>query len=120
MNTVWKRAMNADVVNLVVGLGLFASPWAFGFAAESPTNWNAWLSGILIAALAGAALAIFAEWHEWMALAAGVWVALSPWVLHFSATGTVASLHVIAGILVAAIAAWRLWYLHQRYPRVTA
>jgi hypothetical protein len=48
---------------------LFVSPWAFGFAGESPTNWNAWLSGILIAALAVAALAIFAEWPEWMALA---------------------------------------------------
>ncbi|SDF01257.1 SPW repeat-containing protein [Bradyrhizobium brasilense] len=120
MNTDWKKDMIADAVNLVIGLGLFASPWAFGFAAESPANWNAWLSGILIAALAVAALAIFAEWQEWMALAAGVWVALSPWVLHFSGTRAVASLHVIAGLLVAAVAAWRLWYLHQSYPRVTA
>jgi hypothetical protein len=120
MNTVWKKDMIADVVNLVIGLALFASPWAFGFAAGSPTNWNAWLSGILIAALAVAALAIFAEWQEWMALAAGAWVALSPWVLHFSATGTVASLHLIAGILAAAVAALRLWYLHQSHPRVTA
>jgi hypothetical protein len=38
-------------------------------------NWNAWLSGILIAALAVAALALFAEWPDWLALAAGVWVA---------------------------------------------
>ena len=120
MNTAWKTNMIADVVNLVIGLGLFASPWAFGFTSESPTNWNAWLSGLLIAALAVAALAIFAEWHEWIALAAGAWVVLSPWVLYFSTNGTVASLHVIAGILVAAVAAWRLWYLHQSYPRATA
>ncbi|WFU19968.1 SPW repeat protein [Bradyrhizobium sp. CB3481] len=120
MNTVWKKDMIADVVNLVIGLGLFVSPWAFGFAAESPTNWNAWLSGILIAALAVAALAIFAEWQEWIALAAGVWVAVSPWVLHFSAKATVTPLHVIAGILVAAVAALRVWQLHQSHPRVTA
>lgn len=119
MNTDWKKDMIADAVNLVIGLGLFASPWVFGFAAESPTNWNAWLSGILIAALSVAALAIFSEWQEWMALAAGAWVAMSPWVLFFSANGTVALLHVIAGILVAAIAALRLWYLHQSYPGVT-
>jgi|EndMetStandDraft_7_1072992.scaffolds.fasta_scaffold384416_1 hypothetical protein len=119
MNTAWKTNMIADVVNLVIGLGLFASPWAFGFTSESPTNWNAWLSGILIAALAVAALAIFAEWHEWIALAAGAWVVLSPWVLYFSTNGTVASLHVIAGILVAAVAALRLWYMHQSYPRMT-
>ena len=120
MNTVWKKDMIADVVNLVIGLGLFVSPWAFGFAGESPTNWNAWLSGILIAALAVAALAIFAEWQEWMALAAGAWVAVSPWVLLFSTKATVTPLHVIAGILVAAVAALRLWHLHQSHPRVTA
>jgi nitric oxide reductase large subunit len=120
MNTVWKKDMIADVVNLVIGLVLFVSPWALGFAAESPTNWNAWLSGILIAALAVAALAVFAEWQEWLALAAGVWVALSPWVVQFSANQTTTTLHVIAGIVVAAVAALRLWYLHQSPPRVTA
>jgi len=46
-------------------------------------------------------------------------VALSPWVLYFSTNGTVASLHVIAGILVAAVAALRLWYMQQSYPRMT-
>ena len=30
MNTVWKKDMIADVVNLVIGLGLFVSPWAVG------------------------------------------------------------------------------------------
>jgi hypothetical protein len=120
MNTVWKKDMIADVVNLVIGLGLFLSPWALRFSAESPTNWNAWLSGILIAALTVAALALFAEWPEWLTLAAGVWVALSPWVLQFSSHARVTPLHVIAGIVVAAVAALRLWYLHQSHPGVTA
>jgi SPW repeat len=120
MNTVWKKDMIADVVNLVIGLGLFLSPWALGFSAESPMNWNAWLSGILIAALAVAALAVFAEWPEWLALAAGVWVALSPWVLQFSSHARVTPLHVIAGIVVAAAAGLRLWFMHQSHPRVTA
>ena len=119
MNTVWKKDLIADAVNLVIGLGLFLSPWALGFAAESPTNWNAWLSGLLIAALAVTALAIVAEWQEWLALAAGVWVALSPWVLQVSANQSTTTLHVITGIVVAAIAAARLWYLHQSHSRVT-
>jgi hypothetical protein len=120
MNTVWKNDLIADVVNLAIGLGLFFSPWALGFFAESPANWNAWLCGLLIAAIAVVALAIFAEWQEWIAIAAGIWLALSPWVLQFSANGTAAPLHVIAGILVAAIAGLRLWFLHQGHPRVTA
>jgi hypothetical protein len=120
MNTVWKKDMIADAVNLVIGVGLFLSPWVLGFSAESPTNWNAWLTGILIAALAVAALAVFGEWQEWVALAAGVWVVLSPWVLQFSANATATPVHVVAGIVVAAVAALRLWFLHQSHPRVTA
>lgn len=120
MNTVWNKDMTADVVNLLIGLGLFASPWALGFTAESPANWNAWMSGILIVLLAVTALAIFAEWQEWLALAAGIWVVVSPWVMHFSVNETITTLHVIAGIVVAAVAALRLWYLHQSHPRVTA
>lgn len=116
MNTVWKKDMIADVVNLVIGLGLLA----FGFAAESPTNWNAWLSGILIATIAVAALAIIAEWQMWAALASGIWVAVSPGVLYFSAKAMVTPLYIIAGILVAAAAALRLWHLHRSHPRVTA
>lgn len=115
MNTVWKKDMIADVVNLVIGLGLFISQWTFGFAAESPTNWNAWLSVILIATIAVAALAIIAEWQMWAALASGVWVAL-----YFSAKAMVTPLHVIAGIIVVAVAALRLWQLHQSHPPVTA
>jgi len=113
MNTVWKKEMIADMASLVIGLGLFCSPWAVGFSADSPTNWNAWLSGILIVALAVAALAVFAEWSAWLTLAAGIWVAVSPWVLYFSSNATVTPLHVIAGMLVAAVAALRLWYWHQ-------
>jgi len=120
MNTVWKNDLVADVVNLVIGLGLFFSPWALGFFAESPTNWNAWLCGLLIAAVAVVALAIFAEWQEWIAIAVGIWLVLSPWVLQFSSNGNATPLHVIAGILVAAVAALRLWFLHQSHPRVTA
>ncbi|MET3840523.1 SPW repeat protein [Bradyrhizobium sp. OAE829] len=118
MNTVWKKRI-ADVISLVIGLGLFLSPCPAGFSAESPMNWNAWLSGIMIAALGVAALAVFAEWQEWLTLAAGVWVAVSPWVLQFSSNPTVTPLHVIAGILVAAVAAVRLWYMQQSSPRVT-
>jgi hypothetical protein len=108
------------VINLLIGLALFLSPWALGFSNDNPTNWNAWLSGGLIAALAVAALVMFAEWQEWLALAAGVWVVLSPWVLQFSSNTTVTPLHVIAGAVVAAVAALPLWLPHESHPQVTA
>jgi hypothetical protein len=75
-------------------------------------SWNAWASGALIAALAAAALWLFAEWEEWLTLIVGLWVATSPWFAHFSAHNTAATLHVIGGIVVAAIAAVRIWHVH--------
>jgi hypothetical protein len=120
MNTTWRKEAVPDVVNLVLGAGLFFSPWLFGFAPEAAASWNAWLSGLVIAALAIAALAAFAEWEEWVNLIAGLWVAASPWLVGFAANVTAMRLHLIAGIAVAAVAAIRIWFAHNGNPRVTA
>lgn len=63
-----KQEKLPDLVNLLLGVGLFVSPWAFGFTNLNAASWNAWLSGALIAALAAAALWLFAEWEEWLTL----------------------------------------------------
>ncbi|QQO14740.1 SPW repeat protein [Bradyrhizobium diazoefficiens] len=120
MNTSLRKELIPDVLNLLLGAGLFVSPWVFGFSNETTAGWNAWISGFAIAVLAIAALAMFAEWEEWLALAIGVWVAASPWLVHFSANAIATPLHVIAGMIVAAVAAVRLWYAHGGYPHVTA
>lgn len=120
MNTGWRKELIPDVLNLLLGAGLFVSPWILKFSNETTASWNAWISGLAIAVLAIAALANFAEWEEWIALAVGIWVAASPWVVHFSANATATPLHVIAGVVIAAVAAVRIWYVHSGYPRVTA
>lgn len=111
-----KQEKLPDLVNLLLGIGLFVSPWAFGFANLQAASWNAWASGALIAALAAAALWLFAEWEEWLTLIVGLWVATSPWFAHFSTHDTATTLHVIGGIVVAAIAAARIWQVHGGYP----
>jgi hypothetical protein len=42
-----------------------------------------------------------------------------PWVLGFQDT-TAMTVHVIIGIIVAALAAVELWIMHQNPPRLTA
>jgi len=120
MNTAWRKEKVADVINLVLGTGLFLAPWVIGFPAESTVSWNAWLSGILIAAVAIAALGAFAEWEEWLNVIVGLWVAASPWLVDFSANVTATRLHVIVGILVAVVGAVRIWLVHSNPPRVAA
>lgn len=110
----------ADTINLVLGAFLFLSPWMFGFANEAAASWNAWLSGIVVAALAIAALSAFAEWEEWIELIVGVWVAASPWLVGFTANATAMWLHVVIGIIVAVAAAVRLWIAYNSPPHVTA
>jgi hypothetical protein len=120
MQKAWKKEEIADVVNLALGAWLFLTPWIFGFVPESSASWNAWISGVVIGALAIAALVAFAEWEEWINLALGLWVVASPWVVGFSGHSTATGVHVLVGIAVAVVAAVRLWFIHRSPPRVTA
>ncbi|MCK1571415.1 SPW repeat protein [Bradyrhizobium sp. 174] len=120
MYSTWRKELIPDVLNLLLGAGLFTSPWLLGFSNERTPSWNAWASGLVIAALALAALTAFAEWEEWIALAVGVWVTLSPWLVKFSNSPTAMPVHVVACTLVALIAAVRIWYAQGGHTQATA
>ncbi|PSJ61124.1 SPW repeat protein [Kumtagia ephedrae] len=108
-----------DWINLVLAACLFISPWVIGFAAETTPAWNAWIVGVVLAALAIGTLTAFAEWEEWANFALGVWLIVSPWLLGFAANMTVAWTHVILGVLVAAASAWAVWG-HRQDPHAHA
>jgi SPW repeat len=113
----WTNARLCDVANLILGAILFLSPWMFGFDAGRASE-NANIAGIVIAALAIAALAAFAIWEEWLNLIVGLWTLVSPWVLGFQGT-TAMTVHVVIGAAVAIIAAIELWMMSQIPPRLT-
>ena len=114
----WSNAKLCDIANLFLGAILFFSPWIFGFA-DGAQSQNAWVTGLVIAALSLAALSAFAVWEEWLNLIAGAWAIVSPWVLGFAGT-TAMTVHVAIGIIVAALAAIELWMMYQNPPRLTA
>jgi SPW repeat len=120
MRYIWRKEALADVVNLALGAWLFLTPWIFGFVAEPAASWNAWLVGLAIGALAIAAITVFAEWEEWINLALGIWVAISPWFVAFSGNATATRVHLIVGVLVAIVAGIRLWLVYRSPPRVRA
>jgi hypothetical protein len=76
-------------------------------------------AGIIIGAIAIAALVSFAQWEEWVNLILGLWVLISPWVLGFANNVNARWTHVVIGIAVAALAAIELW-LVQRHPPARA
>ena len=72
-------------------------------------TWSARIVGVVITILAIAALLKYAEWEEWLILAAGAWLVVSPWALGFSRSATPTAVHLIVGALVLVVAAWELW-----------
>lgn len=108
-----------DVVNIVAGLGLLLSPWYLGFTSEAYAAWNAWIVGAAVAVIAAAALFAFHEAEEWVNLVVGLWAVVAPWVLGFSAVTAAMWVHVIAGIVVAVVAAACIWFVRGR-PLSTA
>lgn len=108
-----------DVVNIVAGLGLLLSPWYLGFSSEVYAAWNAWIVGAAVAVIAAAALFAFHEAEEWVNLVVGLWAVVAPWVLGFSAVTAAMWVHMIAGIVVAVVAAACIWFVRGR-PLSTA
>lgn len=46
------RFIAAEVINMIVGLWVFLSPWLLGFTERSRAAWNAWVVGALVVLLA--------------------------------------------------------------------
>lgn len=103
-----------EMVSVVAGLALFLSPWLFGFSAEVAASWNAWIAGLLIAIVGVWTIANYQNWEEWLNLALGVWTLVSPWLLGFAAIGSAVTMHVVVGLIVAALAIFELWRSHNR------
>ena len=105
-NSLTEGKTAQDWVNLVLAVCLVISPWVVGFVADMTPAWNAWIVGVILAALTIAALSVFAEWEEWVNLVLGLWLIASPWLLGFAANMDAMWTHVIMGVLIAAVSAW--------------
>jgi hypothetical protein len=109
MQTTWRKEQIPDLLNLTLGALLMVSPWALAFMPESAIAWNAVLSGSLVVVLALGALAMFQQWQAWASMAAGLWIAISPWVIGFAGHADGLRVHLIIGATVAVAAAVRHW-----------
>ena len=105
----WSRVRLCDVVNLLLSVALFFSPWLFDLSAGA--QWQtASIVGILIGVLSIAALAAFALWEEWLTLMVGLALIASPWLLGFADSDAM-TIDVAIGVTVAALAAFEVWIM---------
>ena len=105
-----RRASALDVYEVAFGLFLFVSPWLFAYVSEK-ARIDIWASGAAIAAIAVAAIVAFSDWEEWLNLALGVWLMVSPWLLGFMHTKAM-HVSILLGAMVAFVAALELWLVH--------
>jgi len=114
----WSNVRLCDVINLILGGVLFFSPWMFDLATG--TQWQtASIFGIIIAVLSIAALAAFAVWEEWLNVIAGLGLIVSPWLLGFQ-NSTAMTIGVVIGVIVAALAAFEVWFTRDHKSRIAA
>lgn len=78
------KAMPARIINILLGVWLFIS--AFAWSHTSAQFTNAWLVGLLVAGFAAAALRV--EWARYVNTVLAVWLFLSNWILATAAEAT--------------------------------
>ena len=102
-----------DWVSGAVGLWLIVCPFllTFSLGEATPTTMitaNFVICGGLALLLALAVLAAFRIWEEWLTVALGIWLIISPWMLDFAASRSATWNAVGAGIVLAVFAGWTL------------
>lgn len=100
-STYWQ-----DSVNLLLGAGLFFSPWLLGFASEQTAASDAHVVGAILVLMALAALFAYQVWEEWVSGVLGAWLVVAPWAFRFSEHATAMITHVLIGIAAIAFAIW--------------
>lgn len=97
-------------LTVLLGAFILISPLVLGFAGHPAIMWNSWLTGvaILIVAAGSAVAQVPRVWQEGADLALGLWLLVSPWLLGFAAYVPARNCTMVAGLLVLAIAFWRI------------
>jgi hypothetical protein len=107
-----RRESGLDFYNLGLGVFLIASPWIFHMTREI-ARIETWGSGALLVATSLAALLAFSLWEEWVSLAVGLWMIVSPWALGFMHTPAM-KVNIGIGAVVAFLSALELFLIYDR------
>ena len=105
-----------DWLSWILGIWLLLSPWALMFDSETTAMRNAVLVGALIIAAEVFELSVFRDWEEWINVALGAWLIVSPWTLGIVSAAAKAN-SIIVGALVLGLAAYEIWEMGRRDPR---
>ncbi|HWL31713.1 MAG TPA: SPW repeat protein [Xanthobacteraceae bacterium] len=109
--SIKRREAALDLYNMILGSFLFVSPWLFAFNRDAARE-DAFIAGALVVLVSMLAIAAFAEWEEWVNLAIGCWLIVSPFVLDFPHKS---GMHVAiaVGATLTFVSLLELWLIHN-------
>ncbi|HEX9323598.1 MAG TPA: SPW repeat protein [Xanthobacteraceae bacterium] len=98
-----------DWASWLLGFWLLLSPWILHFEDQSAAMQNAVILGFVLILAEVITLSAFQVWEEWINVALGAWLLVSPWVLR--GVGLEATTDfVIVGLSVIALAGYEMWH----------
>ncbi len=104
-----KKAQWENWLSLVLGVWFFILPWtASSSLLTTAASWNAWVAGAGIVVSAIFALRELKPWEEWVNIALGVWVMISPWTFDYAKDATLLWNSLVVGIGVSVLSALAL------------
>ncbi len=95
-----------DWCDWALGIWLVLSPWALRFEFEPTATRNAVIVGALVIFAEVVTLSVFRVWEEWINVALGAWLVISPWVLGVG--GVAQANFVVVGAIIAALAIYQV------------
>jgi hypothetical protein len=101
-----------DWASWAFGIWLCISPWALEFDLERVPTRNAVIVGGLIILAEVVTLSVFRPWEEWVNVALGAWLVISPWVLGIISRAAMTNF-VVVGVLVIALAVYEMRSLER-------
>ena len=96
-----------DWSSWALGIWLLLSPWALFYEYESSALHNALVVGALIIVAEVVELSVFRDWEEWINVALGAWLLVSPWALGIASTAARLNFMVV-GALVLILALYEI------------
>ena len=106
-----------DLVNgsiFILGTILVFSPWYFRFSDQQVLAWTSWLGGGFVVVVASLGVSQAWPWEEFVTLAAGLWLAISPWALGYADLTPATWTHGSIGSIIVVLSTVELWRLHRR------
>ncbi len=98
-----------DWAVIALGAWMLASPWVVGFVDSSNSALiNAYAIGVILVLLELAETEGHESAKDWIDLAAGLWLMVSPTVLRFASVTPACINAITVGLLTALVAAWAI------------